>query len=92
MDQKLIDNVKSFVSVARENGIKEPVIYNWGYKEKNDTIKLTFDYGDVDIHVEYVKDGNIGLIVYDNVNKSTIKNILVETKQELIVEMLKYIF
>lgn len=89
MKQKIIDNIISFIHLTRENGIKDPILQMWAYNEKKDTIKLIYDYKDIEIHVEFFKDGDTGLIIYDNVNKCTIKNALVETKQELLEEMLK---
>jgi len=89
MKQKIIDNVKSFIEIANENGIKTPVITMFGYQEKNDTMRLTFDYDNVVFLVDYHMDGKINLLI--EVNNSYIKNNFVESKQELLEEILKCI-
>lgn len=89
MKQKIIDNVKAFIEIAHENGIKTPVITVVSYQEINDTMRLTFDYDNVVFLVDYHTDGKINLLI--EVNNSYIKNNFVESRQELLEEMLKCI-
>lgn len=91
MNQGIIDKVKRFVSLTELNNINKPKITLTSYKKKNDTMQLEFDYKDKIIYAEFNMNGDINLMIFNNETKCFTKNILVDTTEKLVSEMMKSI-
>jgi len=84
MKKEIINNIKELIKGVMREGINHPALI-----PIDDGLCLKFKKDNIIIYVEYYKDGDIGLISEDYVNKKTIENIDLN-REEVLPAIIKY--